>query len=89
LIENKFSCITSAAHYKYGKCNAAWLCAKIGTDVELKKLLEYSKEGLDIKYGEEQRNALQQAFLNFRPEYKLANVKLLCEYGADPNIFLW
>ena len=31
---------------------------------------------------------MAQAFVNVKPEYRVPNVKLLLEYGADPNAFL-
>jgi hypothetical protein len=33
-------------------------------------------------------NAMSQAFLHLKPEYTVLNVKLLLEYGADPNAYL-
>ena len=74
-------------HPVYGKCTATWLCAGYGSDFELKKLLEHSREGIDKIYGDMQTNALHQALMNEKPECKTANTKLLLEYGADPNIF--
>ena len=75
-------------HAFYGKCDAIWLCARYGAPFELKKLLEHSREGLDCLYGEDDTNAMAQAFLHEKPEYIVTNVKLLLEYGADPNAFL-
>ena len=73
-------------HYYYGKCGVNWLCAGYGAPHELKKLLEHSREGLDCVYGINETNAMAQAFMHDNPEYKVKNVKLLLEYGADPNL---
>ena len=76
-------------HYIYGKIDATWLCAGCGTPNELKKILEYSREGLENLYSENNSNALAQAFLHIEPKYRGANAKLLLEYGADPNAKLY
>ena len=75
-------------HVYFGKCDATWICARYGAPYELKKLLEHSREGLDCLYGKDDTNSMAQAFLHKKPEYRVTNVKLLLEYGADPNAFL-
>ena len=81
-------------HCRYGKCNALWLCAKYGASSELKKLLEQAKQdqsikGIDELYGQDDTSAVAQAFKNVKEEYRVTNIKLLLEYGADPNAFLY
>ena len=79
-------------HCLYGKCDALWLCAGHGAPHELKKLLEHSrpfKEDIDRLYGESDTNAMAQAFSHVKNEYKMTNIKLLLEYGADPNFSLY
>ena len=75
-------------HCLYGKFHPTWLCARVGAPSELKLLLEDSSEGLDFCDGEHEMNALTQAFLHLKPEFKVPNVKLLLEYGANPNVYL-
>ena len=88
LIENGIF-VSEYDHCVYGKCDPIWLCAWFGTGVELKKLLEHSTEGIHKFFGEKHQcsptNALHQALDHRKPEFKLTNVKLLLEYGADPN----
>ena len=72
-------------HSRYVKFHATWFCAGYGDPNELKKILEHSREGLDNFYGEIDTSALAQAFMHEEPKYRVTNVKLLLEYGADPN----
>jgi ankyrin repeat protein len=81
-------------HCEYGKCDSIWLCAGFGASYELKKLLEQAKKkpsfkGIDGLYGKNSTSAMAQAFLHVMPEYRVTNIKLLLEYGADPNAFLY
>jgi ankyrin repeat protein len=58
-----------------------WLASSLGTVDQLKMLLEHSIIGIDQKFGSLEATALQQAIAN----EQLDNVKILLEYGADPN----
>lgn len=76
-------------HCSIGPVNIIWLCSHFGTDDELRKVLEHSTEGIDNIYGEHKSAALHMAMNNLNHEYRLPNIKLLLEYGADPNAIVY
>ena len=71
----------------FGRIDAKWLCAGYGDPYVLKMLLEDSSLGINSSYREKY-TIMSQAFVNVKPENRVQNVKLLLEYGANPNAFV-
>ena len=92
MIENYPEFYDEYIHCSHGKNNIISLCAGFGTDDEMKKLLAHSNKGIDQVF--EEGNALHKAIIRCNPiDYgvqssKLAIVKTLIDYGADPNVLI-